>query len=94
MHLLLSFALLLLPLHTACATCRNRPGDTGFPSEAEWSALNTSVSGRLAPVIPSAKYCDINNCTDAQWHSANFRIENIPGAMNQVSYHYIDCMRE
>jgi hypothetical protein len=85
--LLLSLALIHLPLRGASATCRNVPGDPGFPSEAEWSALNTSISGRLVPVVPSAKYCEINNCTDAQWQSALFRIANIPGAMHEVSEH-------
>jgi hypothetical protein len=83
--LLLSFSLVHLVLCGASAVCRNKPGDAGFPSQAEWSTLNTSVSGRLVSVIPSAKYCEINKCTDDQWQSGLFRMDHIPGAMNQVS---------
>ena len=83
--LLIFLAFIHHPLRTFSATCRNVPGDPGFPSEAEWLALNTSVNGRLVPVIPSAKYCKINNFTDAQCLSSTFRIAHIPGAMDLVS---------
>lgn len=84
--LVISLALLhfALPVITA-SICRNAPGDPGFPSNEEWTALNTTIGGKLALVVPSAKYCQINNCTTAQWTSSTFRVNNIPGAMNQVS---------
>lgn len=85
--LVISLALLHLTLPViTTSTCRNVPGDPGFPSTNEWTALNASISGRLVPVVPSAKYCQINNCTTAQWTSSNFRVNNIPGAMNQVNW--------
>jgi len=67
--------------------CRNVPGDPGFPSEEQWSALNSTISGRLVEVVPSAKFCHGlpgGSCTYQQWTSGVFRDE-IPGAMNQVS---------
>ncbi|KAF7341924.1 FAD-binding domain-containing protein [Mycena sanguinolenta] len=91
------FALKLLCLcavlgHSAEAasngTCRNVPGSPGFPSQAEWDALNATVSGRLVAVVPSAKFCASlpgGACTDEQWESAVFR-STIPGAMNQVNW--------
>ncbi|KAF7377559.1 FAD-binding domain-containing protein [Mycena sanguinolenta] len=70
------------------ATCRNVPGSPGYPSAAEWDALNATVSGRLVTVVPSAKFCTTlpgGACTDDQWGSAAFR-STIPGAMNQVNW--------
>ncbi|KAJ7472378.1 FAD-binding domain-containing protein [Mycena galericulata] len=73
---------------TSSKSCRNIPGSAGYPSAAAWSALNSTISGRLVNVVPSAKYCETlpgGECTDAQWTSALFR-DTIPGAMNQVSW--------
>ncbi|KAJ6595499.1 FAD-binding domain-containing protein [Mycena vulgaris] len=69
-------------------TCRNVPGSAGYPTAAAWSALNTTIGGRLAKVVPSAKYCASlpgGACTGAQWTSALFR-NTIPGAMNHVNW--------
>lgn len=66
------------------ARCRNQPGDTGYPSLAEWSALNGTIDGRLLNVVPSAKACSELGCTEAQWESGIFR-QTIPGSMNAVS---------
>lgn len=65
-------------------TCRNIPGNPGFPTGAQWQALNVSVFGRLTHVIPSGAFCRQTNCTDAEWESANWR-NTVPGAMNSVS---------
>ncbi|KAJ7784953.1 FAD-binding domain-containing protein, partial [Mycena maculata] len=65
--------------------CKNVPGSAGYPNATVWSTLNSTVSGRLVCVVPSAKYCESlpgGACTDAQWASAVFR-NTIPGAMNQ-----------
>ncbi|KAJ7472382.1 FAD-binding domain-containing protein [Mycena galericulata] len=73
---------------TSSKSCRNVPGSPGYPSAAAWSALNSTISGRLVNVVPSAKYCETlpgGACTDAQWTSALFR-DTIPGAMNQVNW--------
>ncbi|KAJ7203186.1 FAD-binding domain-containing protein [Mycena rebaudengoi] len=67
--------------------CRNVPGSAGFPTAAAWKALNSTVSGRLVDVVPTAKYCANlpGGCTDEQWTSAIFRI-TIPGAMDQSNF--------
>ncbi|KAJ6466810.1 FAD-binding domain-containing protein [Mycena sanguinolenta] len=70
------------------ARCRNVPSSPGYPSAAEWDALNATVSGRLVAVVPSAKFCaDLPGgaCTEDQWTSALFRA-TIPGAMNQPNW--------
>ena len=76
-------ALLFVPLHVQ-ARCRNQPGSPGYPSGANWSALNDTIDGRLVNVVPSAKACLELGCTEAQWESAVFR-QAIPGSMNSVS---------
>ena len=63
--------LLLVPLFVH-ARCRNQPGSTGYPSTADWSALNDSIDDRLVEVVPSAKACAELGCTDAQWESGHF----------------------
>jgi hypothetical protein len=74
--------LLLAPL-LVHARCRNQPGSPGYPSAADWSALNDSIDGRLVKVVPSAKACVELGCTDAQWESGIFK-QTIPGSMNTV----------
>ncbi|KAJ6557654.1 hypothetical protein B0H19DRAFT_946457 [Mycena capillaripes] len=70
-------------LETKRQTCRNVPGNAGFPDANTWSTLNATISGRLVVAVPTAKYCaNLGGCTDAQWTSARFRY-GIPGAMNQ-----------
>jgi hypothetical protein len=63
--------------------CRNQPGDPGYPTNSDWSALNDTVGGRLINVVPSAKACLKLGCTEAQWESGVFR-QTIPGSMNSV----------
>jgi hypothetical protein len=65
------------------ARCRNQPGDPGYPSAADWSALNDTIDGRLLNVVPSAKACLQLGCTEAEWESGIFR-QFIPGSMNAV----------
>ena len=65
-------------------SCRNIPGDAGFPSDAEWNQLNDQVGGRLLEVVPSAQYCKKLPCTPEQWFSWNFKT-TIPGSMYLVS---------
>ena len=75
---------------------RRYPGSPGFPTTAQWNALNQSVSGHLVAVEPSAKFCHSlpsGNCTDAQWTSSRFRDE-IPGAVNQVSVPHLPSVRD
>jgi hypothetical protein len=39
------------------SSCRNIPGDNGWPTVDNWSALNASVSGRLIKTTPAAHVC-------------------------------------
>ena len=77
-------ALLFVPLQVQ-ARCRNQPGSPGYPSGANWSALNDTIGGRLVNVVPSAKACVELSCTEAQWQSSVFR-QAIPGSVNAVSF--------
>ena len=74
--------LVLVPL-LVHARCRNQPGGPGYPSPADWSALNDSIDGCLVKVVPSVKACVQLGCTEAQWKSGIFR-QTIPGSMNIV----------
>ncbi|KAF7364665.1 FAD-binding domain-containing protein [Mycena venus] len=88
MRAVFSSLLLLVSFLSACqahSKCRNVPGSASFPNATAWSAFNATVSGRLAPVVPSAKYCANLPCTDAQWSSGLFR-STIPGAMDQINF--------
>jgi hypothetical protein len=68
----------------AWSRCRNQPGDPGYPTTAEWSALNDTIGGRLVNVVPSAEACSKLGCTEDQWESSVYR-QTIPGSMNYVS---------
>ncbi|KAJ5811086.1 FAD-binding domain-containing protein [Penicillium robsamsonii] len=39
------------------ATCRYLPGDAGWPTDAEWSNLNSTIGGRLIRGTPLAQRC-------------------------------------
>ncbi|KAG9242426.1 hypothetical protein BJ878DRAFT_425924 [Calycina marina] len=41
----------------AAPFCRYLPGDSVWPSAVIWSALNTSVGGRLIATVPLASPC-------------------------------------
>lgn len=41
----------------APATCKCFPGDACWPSDAEWSKLNKTVSGRLVATVPIGSPC-------------------------------------
>ncbi|KAJ7337683.1 FAD-binding domain-containing protein [Mycena albidolilacea] len=69
--------------HEKHRTCRNVPGNAGYPKAAAWKKLNVTIGGRLVQAVPTAKYCASlpgGTCTDAQWTSALFRSIN-PGSM-------------
>ena len=44
---------------------RVRPGDAGWPSEAQWAQLNREVDGRLAPVTSPLAACQTSASDDA-----------------------------
>lgn len=39
------------------SSCRNIPGDVGWPTDSEWAQLNETVDGRLIATIPLASVC-------------------------------------
>ena len=66
-------------------TCRNVPGSPGYPTTAEWEALNNTVAGRLVQVVPFLDYCaTIGGCSTEQFDNSSFRAD-VPGAMNYVN---------
>ena len=66
------------------STCRNVPGNPGFPTDEQWATLNTTVSGRLVKVVPFVEFCTAQGgCTAEQFTSATFRA-TVPGAMDEV----------
>ncbi|KAF9008151.1 hypothetical protein BDZ89DRAFT_1144299 [Hymenopellis radicata] len=63
---------------------RNAPGTAGFPTADARTALNASVSGRLAAAVPFAQFCkDCGGCTETGWTSGSFNA-SVPGAMDSV----------
>jgi hypothetical protein len=66
------------------STCRNVPGNLGFPTDEQWATLNTTVSGRLVKVVPFVEFCTAQGgCTAEQFASSTFRA-TVPGAMDEV----------
>ncbi|KAJ5103124.1 FAD-binding type 2 [Penicillium argentinense] len=45
------------PIQTAYSTCKNIPGDAGWPGPGVWHHLNNTVGGRLIGTIPVAHIC-------------------------------------
>ena len=39
--------------------CRYLPGDLGWPTEEDWSRLNTTIGGRLVAGTPLASHCHL-----------------------------------
>jgi len=39
------------------ASCKNIPGDAGWPNLAAWARLNQTVGGRLIATVPEASVC-------------------------------------
>ena len=69
---------------TLSTSCRNVPGDPGYPTNEQWDTLNSTVLGRLVKVVPFVEFCHIRGgCTPEQSASSSFRAE-VPGAMNGV----------
>jgi hypothetical protein len=47
----------LLSLETKSTTCKCYPGEACWPSDADWAALNSSISGRLISTVPLGAPC-------------------------------------
>jgi hypothetical protein len=65
------------------SSCKISPTDAAWPSESDWAALNTTVSGRLIKVVPLASVCyesepdyDAEKCTYVtdNWMSASLHV--------------------
>ncbi|KAK3689262.1 putative FAD-dependent isoamyl alcohol oxidase [Podospora appendiculata] len=48
----------------AVASCRNIPGDPGWPSLADWAQLNKTVHGQLIGTVPQASVCHTGPYSD------------------------------
>lgn len=51
--------------------CRNLPGDPGWPTDEDWSRLNSTIGGRLILGTPLAQSCylptlDADACAEVQ----------------------------
>lgn len=77
----LTLALLARLEFSRAATCRTTPNDSGFPDDTLWNSLNSSVSGRLAKVVPSALDCYQRGCSPEEFASSTWREENLHGSM-------------
>ncbi|KAK6063441.1 FAD-dependent isoamyl alcohol oxidase (FAD binding domain protein) [Seiridium cupressi] len=47
----------LLARVAVASTCKNIPGDPGWPSQSDWAKLNATVGGRLIQTVPQASVC-------------------------------------
>jgi len=51
------FFLCVLARTGNATSCRNIPGDAGWPRQVDWAHLNKTVGGRLIATIPQASVC-------------------------------------
>ncbi|OCL04327.1 putative FAD-dependent isoamyl alcohol oxidase [Glonium stellatum] len=54
---LVGLSLLLSLCQAADTSCKNLPGDYGWPTPHDWAQLNQTVGGRLIATIPQASIC-------------------------------------
>ncbi|KXX82174.1 6-hydroxy-D-nicotine oxidase [Madurella mycetomatis] len=47
----------ILAAVVTATSCRNIPGDSGWPSPATWASFNETIGGRLIATIPQASVC-------------------------------------
>lgn len=50
--------------NTTFSSCKNIPGDPGWPTPDEWDALNHTVGGRLIATVPAASVCHLEPYDD------------------------------
>jgi hypothetical protein len=53
--------------------CRYIPGDVGWPSEGDWTRLNSTTGGKVIAAIPAASIC--HGKTYAETACANLKQE-------------------
>lgn len=63
---LLTLSLLLAAGSTNAASCRCKPDQPCWPTEANWAALNSSIQGNLVAVKPLAYPCHDANFDEAE----------------------------
>lgn len=51
----------LTQVRRARQSCKTFPGDSNWPSDSEWSRLNTSIAGALLRPFPPAAVCYLNS---------------------------------
>ena len=51
------------------AKCKTFPGDTTWPSKADWNTLNSTVGGRLIATVPLGAPCHGSNFNNATCNS-------------------------
>lgn len=71
---------------------RVRPGDAGWPSEADWKSLSDAVGGRLVKVKSPFADCQADGasaaCDDAMKIFTNpFHVQDEPGATQTLGWH-------
>lgn len=62
------------------ASCRNIPGDAGWPVPAAWNLLNTAVGGRLITTNPIAHVCHEPTFSEADCDSLTQQWD-VPGLL-------------
>ncbi|KAL8895045.1 MAG: hypothetical protein Q9207_008319, partial [Kuettlingeria erythrocarpa] len=82
------------------AVCKALPDTPSWPSQAQWNALNTSISGQLIAPLPPAAVCDptlsvFNNASCAavasQWSVSDFHAKD-PLAVMQPNWEEDACL--
>ncbi|KAI7764123.1 hypothetical protein LZL87_006505 [Fusarium oxysporum] len=96
--LLLRSAVLAFP--TDPPKCKLSPFDAAWPIDAEWAALNNSISGTLIKTRPAASSCYITNPFDAplncniveaNWTQSTFHA-NLPESISSALYANNSCL--
>ncbi|KAK6595922.1 isoamyl alcohol [Botrytis cinerea] len=86
--LALSLPTLILATCNSTQTCKITPADASWPSSADWTAFNTSISGTLIKTLPPASSCytgnpfnSTQNCSSVQtnWNLATWQAETPEG---------------
>lgn len=63
-YLPLSLLSLVARASSSNNSCRSIPGDTNWPTDAEWAQLNKSIDGQLIATVPLASICHTSPYND------------------------------
>lgn len=81
-------------------SCKAVPGSPSWPPDAEWSALNASISGQLLKPLPPAAVCDTSlsvfnkaSCSyvASQYNSSSFHAQD-PVSVDQTNFENDACL--